>query len=423
MIAVSNLSVVQSKDLLYFPTSHEYGAVAPGHINVLRDSRLRKQLGIVTAIAGGDRGYNTEGDVITQTVDGVPLNNIWAEFQATLAIQNANRNALVSFLSYGVNEPVVTVPQFGAGVDFEVASEFGVPKSARTSSSYFQMGFDFEWYDVASRYTWKFLAEATASQVESIHQSILEADNRLVFNEVMRTLFANTNRNVDINQRNYTVYSFYNNDGTVPPTYKTNTFNGTHNHYLTSGAATVDSGDLDAMFDHLDHHGYNRSNGAEVVVMVNKAQGDVIRTFRSSVNGGTSKFDFIPATNQATFLLPQIFITGTVVGDRPSGTYRGMNVIGSYGDMLVVQEDYIPAGYMVAFATGGQESLTNPIGIREHARQELRGLRIVKGREPDYPLQDSYYQRGFGTGIRQRGAGVIMQVTANASYAPPAQYT
>jgi hypothetical protein len=405
--------ILNRREPILLNQTHEYGAVASGHINVLRDPRLRKQLGLIQPVAGGDRGYNTEGDVITQTVDGVQLNNIWAEFQATLAIQNAQRNNLIQFLTYSVSEPVVTVPQFGGGEDFEIASEFGVPKSVRPHSSYFQMGFDFEWYDVASRFTWKYLAEASASQIESVHQSILEADNRLVFNEVMRTLFRNTNRTVDIKDRAYNVYAFYNNDGTVPPPYRTNTFDGTHNHYLVSGGATVDSGDLDAVFDHLQHHGYSKSTGAEIVLMVNRAEGDVIRTFRTALTGGTSKFDFIPATNTATFLLPQTFITSTV---------EGMTVIGSYGDMLIVQEDYIPAGYMVAFATGGQDSLTNPLGIREHARAELRGLRIVKGREPDYPLQDSYYQRGFGTGIRQRGAGVVMQIKASGSYTIPTQY-
>lgn len=420
---MSKSTLLKSSDLLYFPTTHEFGKVASGHIDVMRDPRLRKQLGLVTAIAGGDRGYNTEGDVITETVDGVQLNNIWAEFQATLNIQNSRRNALVSFLTYGVNEPVETVVQFGGGEDFEEASEFGEPKSMRPNSSYFQMGFDFKWYDTATRFTWKYLAEASASQIESVHQSVLEADNRLVFNEIMRTLFRNTNRSVDIKNRPYNVYAFYNADGTVPPPYKTTTFDGTHNHYLVNGNATVRSTDVDAVYNHLQHHGYSKSNGAELVLMVNVQEGDVIRNFRSVPNGGTAKFDFIPATNQATFMVPQIFLTGTqIVGSRPGGTFRGMDVIGSYGDFLIIQEDYIPAGYMVGFATGGDTSLTNPIGIREHARTELRGLRIVKGRVPDYPLQDSMYQRGFGTGIRQRGAGVVMQIKATGSYVAPTQY-
>jgi hypothetical protein len=98
-----------------------------------------------------------------------------------------------------------------------------------------------------------------------------------------------------------------------------------------------------------------------------------------------------------------------------------MTVIGSYGEWTIVQEDYIPAGYMVGFATGGQDSLTNPLGIREHANTALRGLRLVKGRSDDYPLQEAYYQRGFGVGIAQRGGAVVMKITTGA-YTIPTQY-
>lgn len=388
--------------------------------NILTDRDLRRRLGVLGLQAGGSRGVLTEGDVITQTADGTPLNDIWAEFQQTIALKNSVRQGLVDFLSYSVTEPIATVPQFGGSDDFEVASEFGVPKSIRQSASYFQMGFAFEWYDMANRYTWKFLAEATAEQVESEHQAVLEADNRLVFLEVMRTLFRNTNRVATINQAAYNVYALYNADGTVPPDYKSNTFDGTHTHYLSSGAATVDSGDLDAMQDHLTHHGFNTASGSDLVLMVNKVQGDTIRNFRSIANGGTSLYDFIPAQSTPSFLLP----TTLRVADgqtRPAATLRGLTVIGSYGEFTIVQEDYIPAGYMVAFATGGSASLTNPIGIREHRNASLRGLRLVKGRNPDYPLQDAIYNRGFGTGIRQRGGAVVMKITAGA-YSIPTQY-
>ena len=409
------------KNTLLLP-AFAYGTDTKGDASMLMDPTLRKMTGLRAVIAGGASGYNTEGDVITQTIDGTDLNTIWQTFQQTLQIRNRTRQTLIDFLTYSVQNPVDTVPQFGEGGDFEEASEFGVPVGMRTEASYFQMGFPFKWYDAGARYTWKFLAEATASQVESVHQQILEADSRLMFGDVMRTLFRSTNRTAEIRGNAYTVYSFYNADGTVPPTYKSNTFSGTHSHYLTSGAATVESADLDDMQNHLTHHGYTRANGVDLVLMVNKQEADVIRNFRSIANGGTALFDFIPAQGQPSFLLP----TDVRVADgttRPPAQLRGLTVIGAYGEFTIVEEDYIPAGYMVAFGTGGQESLTNPIGIREHANPALRGLRLVKGRSNDYPLQDSYYQRGFGTGIRQRGAGVVMQVTANASYAPPAQYS
>lgn len=190
-----------------------------------------------------------------------------------------------------------------------------------------------------------------------------------------------------------------------------------------SGAATVESGDLDDIQTHLDHHGYSKTNGYTQVLLVNKAEGDVIRNFRSVPNGGTAKFDFIPALGTPNFLLPTTLrVNDAAGGTRPADSYRGITVIGIYGDLLVLQDDYFAAGYLVGFATGGPDNVQNPIGIREHARAELRGLRLVKGRAPDYPLQESYWQRGFGTGIRHRGAGVVMKIAASGSYAPPATY-
>jgi hypothetical protein len=91
--------------------------------------------------------------------------------------------------------------------------------------------------------------------------------------------------------------------------------------------------------------------------------------------------------------------------------------------MVIVEENTIPLGYFAAISTGGAgEPVNNPVGIREHQNTTLRGLRLVKGPNADYPLIDSFYQRGFGTGIRHRGGAVVMQIKASGSYAPPAAY-
>ncbi len=70
------------------------------------------------------RGTNTEGDVITQTIDGRSLNDIWREFQRSLDFWNNNRTALVNALTFAVQQPIEDVPQI-TGDDFEEASEFG----------------------------------------------------------------------------------------------------------------------------------------------------------------------------------------------------------------------------------------------------------------------------------------------------------
>lgn len=373
-----------------------------------------RQMGLVLPIAGGARGYNASGDVLTQTADGRSLADIWTEFQQTIAIANERRQGLIDLLTFPVTSIIEDVPQFGGG-DFEKASEYGVPQGIRPTTNVLSLGYSFDWYDLAARFTWQFLAEASTGQVEAVHQSALEADNRLVFLEVMRTLFRNTNRTANINTQNYNVYTFWNADGTVPPSYKNNTFAGSHTHFRASGAASVTSGDLDEIVDDFKSHGYTNENGTTHFLMCNTTEATVIRTFKVATG---ARYDFIPSAGSPAVILPA---TNGLLGTQVASTFRGFNVIGSYGNLLIIEEDYIPAGYIVGFASGGEANLNNPIGFREHANPGLRGLRLVKGREPDYPLIDSYYQRGFGTGVRQRGAAMVMKITAG-SYTVPAEY-
>ena len=396
-----------------------YG-VPPTAFHKTKDSINLRDLGLIQVIAGGAYGYNAAADILGQTADGRDLNEIWSEFQETLRIQNEARQRLIELLTFPVQNIIEDVPQFGGG-DFEEMSEYGVPKSIRPTGSILQLGYTFKWYDLAARFTWLFLADASAAQVEAVHQAALDADNRLVFAEIMRTLFRSTNRTANIKGQNYNVYAFWNNDGNAPPDYKTNTFSGTHTHYRSSGAATIDSGDLEEMVDDLKSHGYSAENGTTLFSLMNEAQANVVRTFRQGVvnnNGAIARWDFIPASNQPAFIVPT---TMAVVGGQVAPTYRGMNVVGSYGPLIIVEESYIPAGYVVTLGSGGDANLNNPIGFREHANTALRGLRLVQDKQSDYPLIDSYYVRGFGTGIRQRGAGMIMKIGAGG-YTVPAQY-
>jgi hypothetical protein len=360
------------------------------------------------------KGYNAVGDVLTQTIDGRNLNDIWSEFQATVSIANEARQRLVDLLTFPVANPIEDVAQFGSA-DFEEASEFGVPQGIRPTTNVLSLGYSFKWYDLAQRFTWQFLSEASASQVEVLNQMALDADNRLVFKKVMETLFRKDNRTATINGQNFTVYSFWNGDGTVPPPYKNNTFDGTYSHYRTSGGAAITPGDLDEITDAFKSLGYSNENGTTVFALVNVAEANIIRNFR--VLDG-ARYDFIPAQGQPGLILSQ----ESVLGGQAAGTFRGLNVIGSYGPMLVIEEDYVPAGYVAAFASGGEANLNNPIGFREHANPALRGLRLVKGRDNDYPLIDAYYARGFGTGVRQRGAGFVMQITTSGTYTAPAAF-
>lgn len=371
-------------------------------------------------------GFHVSDDVLTRTADGKDLNGIWAEYMELLNAVNGQRQSLLNFLTFGVTNPVEQITNPGGGIDFEEASEFGEPVAARVTPSYFNMAYDFKWYDLASRYTWQFLADAQAAQVDSIANAAVEAYYRLQLQKVLRTIFNPTNLSATIQGSPYTVYKFYNADGVVPPAYKSNTFNGSHTHYLGSNAATLDSADVEGLESDLLSHGYDPIQGGyRLVLMVNKAQGDVIRTWKlgaTNNNAAVAKYDFIPAVGYPGQLVTVDPSTQLIGATRPANTLNGLPVIGNYGLFTVVQDDNIPAGYMFAFATGGENNLSNPVGFREHANAGLRGLRLVKGRQPDYPLIDSFWAVGFGTGIRHRGAGIVMQVVASTSYTAPAAF-
>lgn len=366
------------------------------------------------SIAGGEQGFNERSDVAVQAADGSDINEMWAEIAQILAIRNSQRDRLIDAFTFPVVNEVEIVATPATG-QFEVASEYGQPMGLRGGKR-FNRGYTFEFYDLAVRYTWMFIAEADKAQLESLNNMALEADNNLLFTQVFKCIFNPTNlvgvadSNIPVN-----VYKFYNNDGEVPPQYKTNTFAGTHTHYVTSGGATLTYANLDTIADDFISHGFGPQTGTKLVLWVNRVQGKVIRTFR--VTGGAT-YDFIPGegVGGGTY----INFNGGIVG-APEGSVPGQ--IGTYGPWHVVEEEYIPSGYVVALASGGFGSLNNPIGIRQHKNPSYQGLKIIPGQRSAYPLLDSFYRRGFGVGVRQRGAGFVMQVTTSGTYTTPGIYT
>jgi len=366
-------------------------------------------------IFGQEQGFNERADVV-QAADGTDLNDFWNEVQETIRLRNVDRSSLIDQLIFrvtGLSEEV----QPPSEVEFEEASEYGQPVGIRGTATRLFRGYDFKFYDLAVRYTWMFIAEADRQQLELHNNMALEADIKLTFKKVMQRLFnpLNSNGFTDKNEP-VTVFAAYNADGEVPPTYKQNTFSGSHNHYLVSGNTAVTPTNVKALQTALEEHGYVIQRGYKLVLWVNKVEADLIKQFR--LGTASAEFDFVPnpALYNGKVWVPN---NGSYIGG-PEGVVPGE--IGTYGPFHVVQEDYIPAGYLVAVATGGADNISNPVGLREHTNPAYRGLKVIPGQRSDYPLIDSFYRRGLGTGIRHRGALAIMQVKASGNYAVPAAY-
>ena len=371
--------------------------------------------------ADNEGGYGTEGDIVYTTADGVDLNSLWGEAQQALTIWNAGRSKLVDILTFGVTSEVETVPQVGEA-SFELASEFGEPQGERLKLGYFQLGFDFEDYDRATRFTWKALRDMDSRQVQAVHNALLQADERLVFKQVMAAVFDNRNRETDIRNRAYPVYPLYNADGTIPPKYRATEFTNTHSHSMVSGNTAIDSGDLEAAYENIAEHGYTIEAGTQIICLMNRKQIKEVRKFRMGVannNSVEASYDFVPSRSApAQFLDSPLGLLGSL----PPDFWNGLRVSGSYGDILIIEEPFIPEDYFVMFGTGGAGNLQNLVGLREHKNAVYRGLRIIPGNDQRYPLIESYYTRAFGTGVRQRAGGVVVQISAPGSYVVPDEY-
>jgi hypothetical protein len=355
------------------------------------------------------KGISSRGDILNRTLDGVSLDTIWDEYTQTLSIWNTHRNPYVNLFSNRTTLTGEATTQAITGDDFEEASEFGAPKSIRSQAELTVVGYPLKWYDAAVRYTESFLRDAPASQVQAQHSAALESDNRLVFRETMRALMTQTTLGSRRqNDTGATIYSLWDGEAdAIPPEFAGRTFASGHTHYLTSGAATVDGGDLRDLINHITEHGYGVGPGEQIVILVHPNQGETIRGFRVA-NG--APFDFIPSESAPAFLT-----TENIVGDKPPAQFLGLEVIGSYGKALVVEDYYMRAGYVVATATGSR----SPLAVREHVRPEYQGLRLLPG-SSSVPILDSRYSRGFGIGVRNRGAAAVMEITTAATYTSPA---
>lgn len=361
-------------------------------------------------------GFHTLGDVLVdRTADGVPLQKLWDNQRELLSMWSSHQDAVTSLLAFKTTEVTEAVPQTMAKFTFEEASEFGEPKGAR-HGDFLLVGYDFRDFDLATRFTWKYLRDATARQVEHDINAALEGDQRLRSGKILQRIFSPTQA---LSPESNPIYGAFNGaDGIVPLEYMGNTFNDEHTHYLVSGAATLDSQDIEDAIGHIIHHGYGLTPGSRILVFANESECDKIASWRageeSRTSGPKANHDFIPSSDAPAFLSSEF-----IVGEKPPAEWNKLRVMGSYGRAWIVPTPLIPTGYVLTVATSGVDSPQNVCGFREHPNPSYRGLRVIPGLRPGYPLVDSFYQRSFGIGVRHRGAAVVTQIKAEGSYETP----
>lgn len=349
-----------------------------------------------------DGGYHTSGDAqrpvvgTTVTVDGQPIDEIWNEINRRTALFNQHAQALVGLMSFRLDRAQEKVSVYDTAA-FEEATEFGRPGKVRVRQ--ISRGFPLKHYDLGYGYTREFIDSARASQLLAVQNKVESAYWALELDIAMSALFNNANAT---DEDGISVKRLYNADGEIPPQYKRVTHDGTHTHYLTTGNSSPTLANIQTLEGHLLHHGYG-DNGEQLVLLANRTDMLNIRGLAEFIEAESSQ---VPIVRD-----------GQIVG-LTSNAPEGLSPEGYIGKFVVVQEDMVPVGYLVAFATGGLLADENPLGIREHENASIRGLRLVEGPNGRYPLIDAVYDSYLGAGVRHRGGAAIMQVTAGAYTVP-----
>lgn len=367
-------------------------------------------------IVGEDRGFNTSGDVLTKTVDGFDLRELWNEFQQAMAIFNAGYQPIIAGLTFGTINAGDVLSLDGKGMEFERASEFGLSQAQRAVPNNFTAGYPLEWWDLRTAFTRAFLRDATAEQVRAQTDGAFVAGDKLVYRLAMDALlYPKAAGSRDANAEGIQVYSLYaGGSDDIPPIYAGRTFASAHNHYIASGASTVDGQDLELLIESITEHGIGISAGEQLVIVVHPAEGKVIRGFRAGQGTVPSPYDFIPSAAAPAYLSNEF-----VVGKTPETTFQGLEIIGSFGRALIVESYFIPEHYVVAYSTSGPNNSNNVLAVRSHVNPAYKGIVLWPG-SSNYPLVESNYSYGVGFGVRNRGAGAVMQITANSTYTAPA---
>ena len=356
--------------------------------------------GAMEAFTGAidEGGYQMKQDAVevipgTQvTADGQPLSEIWADLLARLAAFNKQMSFMVALLTFPINRATERVGIYQTP-RFEEATELGRPQKIRLQ--YVTRGYPLVHQDLAFGYTQEFIDSARGDEIRSITSQAENAWWNLNLETVLAAVFTENNQT---DENGVIVRRLYNADGEVPPAYKRVTHDNTHTHYLTTAGASVANADMDTIEEHLIHHGYG-DFGERFVLLANRVD---IPALRALTN-------YVPAT---TATIPTI-VNGEVVGQQRAGI-PGLPTEGYIGKLVIAEQSDIPAGYLFTFATGGQFAGQNLAGLRQHENASIRGMRLVEGPVARYPLIDAVYDGYLGAGVRHRGGGLVMQITAGA---------
>ena len=302
------------------------------------------------------------------TTDGIPAQILYTEIARSVELYNHTENQFKELFCKDTRKKTVRVPQ--RSMQFHTASDTGDPEWSQLNNREYTLP-DPIAYELAEGYTkhaWE--QGLSADEVRQQRAEAIKADSRLIQQIVLKEMLTDSGW-WDASM------------STAPPTFKSNSFATTHDHYLAANVAGVPTkAHFDTMKGHIIEHGY----GPTLVAFINHAQATAIEAVAEwqTTNNyvSTSTIDFLQK-----------------VGLWPS-TLSSNNVLMASGVPVLV-EDWVPAYYMLMVAVNDVDK-----PLRWRLPESTNGVEgLITDTDDTFKWMITKFRRWTSAKIVHQGAG------------------
>lgn len=339
----------------------------------------------VTGTAGYDRLVAPTYGLLTS--DDVDSRMLYKEFQQGVQMYNEVEWGLLKRFVRETSKESVRIWQ--RNMEFVTAAEGYLETWQKIRAT--EIMLPLEEFEIGFAFTKKAIQDSTAGELKETQAEALRADQRLLAKRFFfRTLIPGTGALRATASVGWWDANMASGDGAAPPSWKGNSFTVTHQHYTTSGAADIALNDLTSLKRNIREHGYS----GPLFLFMNSLQVQECE----DLAGWT------------TAMTPNTIVETVAT--------QGFEAIKQFQGFTVIQDDWIPENYLLAI-----EAKIRPITMRLPLNRTAQGLKLWEGPYSAYPLQEAYYSHRFDMAVCHRGAGAVMEITADTDYSNPITIT
>lgn len=306
------------------------------------------------------------------TYDDVDTRMLYKEFQEGVQVYNEVELGLINQFVRDTTKESVRVWQ--RNMEFTTAAEGYLEDWQKLRAM--EIAVSLNEFELGLAFTKKAIQDSNADELRETQAEALRADARLL---VKRFFYRTLTKGSGSSSVGWWDANMAAAGVRAPPNWKGNTFTTGHDHYDATGSTDIALADFSAIKREIREHGYQ----GPLSLFMNLQEVEACE----NLAGWT------------TAMTPVSLIEDVAT--------KGFEVIKNFQGLTLIQDDWIPAGYLMAI-----EGRIKPVTRREPLNAAAKGLKLWEGPYSEYPLLESYYSHRFDMAVVHRGAGAVRYLAA-----------